>query len=253
MKEKYDIIYSIGDNCGCAMYLSDHNLRATSGPLDWLVGQKLKDSVELIVSDFKNLLKQNLFIKTQLENSSTHDTYKNTFWDIDFIHDFPVGIPIGDSFSAVEEKYQRRINRFYELIKNKNRVLFVWFSLSSQDSNEEIIDLSKKLNNKFKKEIDLLIIEHDETKALEGIEKIKLNNNITCYKLYAKGKDGNPEQATMGNETICNKIFKNYSLNMSLSNKIKHSILQAICTIGNCFIPSKSLRQKWRSKFKFGS
>ena len=36
MKNKYDIVYSIGHDCACSMYLKKHNLRVVSGPLDWL-------------------------------------------------------------------------------------------------------------------------------------------------------------------------------------------------------------------------
>lgn len=33
---RYDVIYSLGRDCSCAMYMRQTNLRSCSGPFDWL-------------------------------------------------------------------------------------------------------------------------------------------------------------------------------------------------------------------------
>lgn len=41
-KNKYDVIYSIGADCGCAGNLKRFKLRITSGPFDWLFKASLE-------------------------------------------------------------------------------------------------------------------------------------------------------------------------------------------------------------------
>ena len=36
MYNKYDIIYSLGSGCGCAMIMDHARLRSFAGPFDWI-------------------------------------------------------------------------------------------------------------------------------------------------------------------------------------------------------------------------
>ncbi len=48
-KHKYDIIYSLGSNCACALYLNKYALRTTSGPFDWVSEMSFENRIDLIL------------------------------------------------------------------------------------------------------------------------------------------------------------------------------------------------------------
>lgn len=51
-KNKYDVIYSIGADCGCAGNLKRFKLRITSGPFDWLFKASLEQRFVCLMNDF---------------------------------------------------------------------------------------------------------------------------------------------------------------------------------------------------------
>lgn len=128
MKNKYDIVYSIGHDCACSMYLRKHNLRVVSGPLDWLTSVPAHNRFDLLLNDFEGFMNQDDFQFVEknpnIVNDDKCDYYKNTRTGLYFYHDFPVNVPLGQSFPDVEKKYKRRIDRFYQNIKNTN--VFCW-------------------------------------------------------------------------------------------------------------------------------
>ena len=56
---KYDIIYSIGSNCACALYLNQNDLRLTSGPFDWITGVDFNTKINFILEEFKGFCDKN--------------------------------------------------------------------------------------------------------------------------------------------------------------------------------------------------
>ncbi len=55
-KNKYDVIYSIGADCGCAGNLKRFKLRITSGPFDWLFKASLEQRFVCLMNDFADFL-----------------------------------------------------------------------------------------------------------------------------------------------------------------------------------------------------
>jgi hypothetical protein len=119
------------------------------------------------------------------------------------------------------EKYQRRINRFYKEIRKNKRVLLIWFSHSFLMSNQLEKDLCDKVCEKFGKQIDFLIIEHDESLPLGKNEKIEISHNITKYTLYTRKKDEKGNPTTLGQEEFCGNIFAKYKLRFLAKLKTK--------------------------------
>lgn len=247
MVKKYDIIYSLGSNCACALYLNKNNLRNTSGPLDWVVGMNFNQKIELILNDFKEYcdLEDLEIISTENENNK-HISCKNKKNGCLFLHDFPINIPIEVSYSEVAEKYNRRIKRFYNNIFTKEKVLLVWFSLDQKTQEEDIKQASNKINQKFGKEIDILCIEHNENLKEEEIKVQKISKNAIKVELYAKNHE-NIDGFSKGNVRKCNKIFKQYALKQPFAKVIKRLVIKILCNL----IPIKKLRKKCRHQWLY--
>ena len=229
-RNEYNLIYSLGRDCACATYMSRFGLRTCSGPFDWLTMPLTMDTdfqrrVELILTDFNSFWNPEDFRflpkDPKVFNDEKCDYYENIktgFW---FFHDFPKGIPFEESLPKVREKYQRRIARFYREIHKHKRVLLIWFNHCFLGDNNLQINLCNKICEKFGKQIDFLIIEHNEDLPLGKIEKIEISRNITKYSLYTRKWDeaGNP--TTLGQEEICGKIFAQYKLSFLTKFKLK--------------------------------
>lgn len=250
MKKEYDIIYSLGASCACAGYMKQHNLRSFSGPFDWLTNAPFEVNTDLILNDFKDFCNFEDFVPYDRNDGIIYDcdSYSNKKTNLLFFHDFKKEVPFSEIFPSVKEKYERRIARFYERIKNSSKVLLIWYNYFGKTDEADVTDKCNAIVQKFGKNIDFLIIEHDETKPKGEIEYNKLTDNITYALLYIQQKDANGNHTTFGDKKTSNKIFKQYRLKMSFSKRaylfIKKFSIKLICA----FIPSKSLRKKLKSK-----
>ena len=123
MHKKYDVIYSIGNNCGCAMYLNMLGLRIASGPFDWVTGaNSLEERINIILNDFNRFIDKDDLICL---NRGVHNniSYSNKYNDLIFMHDFDKNCLFDDMYPKVKEKYDRRIQRFIDNIKSKKVLL----------------------------------------------------------------------------------------------------------------------------------
>ena len=206
--KKYDIIYSLGSNCACALYLNKNNQRSTSGPFDWICGISFKDRINLILNDFNSWLDINNLSKLPEQiKTEKNQRYKDESNGCIFPHDFPINQSLEEALPLVKEKYTRRINRFYNNLNYKEKSLLIWFSLDTKLSNSEIEWASNELNKKFNKQIDIVIIEHDD----DLINKEPIVNQITpsSCKISLFGKNINDTaEFTKGNMNIFLGFFE---------------------------------------------
>jgi len=228
--KKYDLIYSLGRDCANASYMARYGLRTYSGPFDWLtmpltMNDDFQRRVQCILTDFRDFWNPDDFKflpkDPKIFNDEKCDYYENIktgFW---FFHDFPANVSFEDSLPKVKEKYQRRINRFYKEIYKNNRVLLIWFSHCFLTDNKLQMDLCNKVCEKFGKQIDFLIIEHNENLPLGKSEMIELSHNITKYTLYTRKWDEKGNPTTLGQEEFCGKIFAEFKLSLFAKLKFK--------------------------------
>ncbi len=174
------------------------------------------------------------------------EVYKNKKLGCVFPHDFALNLPIEQTYDEVLTKYQRRINRFYNNIKQKQKVLLIWFSLDYSTSIEQIKEASDKLNKKFNKNVDLLIIEHCDELLNKNMQIDYINKNCTKISLFAK-KLEETTGFTKGNTKVCGKIFKKYRLNIPMLKSAKITFIKLICKL----IPIKSKRKQIRAKLLY--
>lgn len=246
--KKYDIIYSIGRDCACALYLQQNGLRLTSGPFDWLTNADYKARFDLMLSDFNGFLDKK-YLKlmpkpTQFPADKNNDYYENTKTGLYFWHDFPADKSFESAYPEVKQKYDRRIQRFYENIKNKNRILLIWFSHVHNTADETVLDLCNKFCKKFNKNIDFLLIEHKEN--VYKPECYKLSDNIIRYFLHTQKNEADGTPTTLGNEELILPIFKQYKLIVPWYLRTSHFFIKFFIKFICIFIPLK----KWRKILK---
>lgn len=247
-QKTYDLIYSLGEDCGCALYMERNGLRSYSGPFDWLTHATLQTKFNLILNDFKGFLDKESIKPLDQENHSSNlnfDLYHDINLDFHFYHDFIKDINFNKNFKSVKNKYNRRIKRFYKKINKADKVLLIWFSRYSIYDSAMEKEFCEKIMEKFDKKIDFLFIEKDGSKKLGELEKIEISPNIIKYILDTEALNGTNNE-TLGNFIAVNKIFQEYKLSQQkyspITIKFKVFIIKIMCM----FAPSKILRKKLR-------
>ena len=130
MKAEYDLVFSFGPACSCSQTLRRAGLQLLSFPFDWIgPAHKLpgwdgdvRHRTDLLVSGFRDWLhEEDLEYKGDHTNGKAK--YRSERLQLIFIHDFPIGVPLSESFPGVAAKYARRIERLLSLIRRSKRIL----------------------------------------------------------------------------------------------------------------------------------
>lgn len=132
MKKKYDLIFGLGPACSCSQALRKAELQHLSFPFDWIgptYGQPgwdddVRRRTDLICSEFENWLRPEDF-SFHGRHTNGKDKYFNDRLGLIFLHDFPAGQPLAETFPAVAEKYAHRCARLIKLIRRSKNVLLV--------------------------------------------------------------------------------------------------------------------------------
>ena len=126
--KKFENFISLGYFCGIAQELERTGLRSTSSPFDWNI-TSFKGVIEAIENHFEDYFKYEYLA----QNEKSRGQYRNEKYGVSFFHDFDEFTSLAEQLPAVVEKYERRINRFYEMIKEPT--LFIRY-ISSQGLDE---------------------------------------------------------------------------------------------------------------------
>lgn len=126
MKQKFTNIISLGSFCSVAMELEKKGLRGASYPFDWLIS----DSFECVMREIENGFSDFLDLQS-LQREHRPDVCGNTKTRMHFYHDFSAAGSIEEQLPALQEKYDRRIRRFYSDITRPT--LFVRYCIFPED------------------------------------------------------------------------------------------------------------------------
>lgn len=144
-----EVYISLGDNCAVAYHLSQLGLRQTAFPFDWMLSPKLCEIVNLIDNNFDDLFNvEHLEFKNYSDNfpyiegdnwveeKSTTRRVRNKKYKVDFVHDFHNTDAC--NIEEVCQKYTRRIERFYNLMRNSHIVKKI-YRISPSREGEELL------------------------------------------------------------------------------------------------------------------
>ena len=107
--KEYGNYIPIGYFCSVAMELERIGLRSCSYPLDWLLTPETSTVFGLIENGFAGFLDPEALVR----DDTYPQVFHNTKLGISFHHDFKADMELQDQIDAVNEKYRRRIARFY--------------------------------------------------------------------------------------------------------------------------------------------
>lgn len=160
MDKPYDIIYSLGHNCACAMYLRKFSLRRTSGVFDWLAAGDPDAPFVFLANGFEGFFEKDDFVPTGESDRHKHMSYyRNTRSGYLFLHDFTCDTPFDESFALNKKKYERRIARLVDNIQNQKNTLLILHSDIHAFSDEKIAELCERVIARHRRGIDFLFIQ----------------------------------------------------------------------------------------------
>jgi hypothetical protein len=155
---------SLGSDCSIAYNLQKLNFRKNAYPFDWIKLNNINDLIDILSNNFKYLLnKEFMEIKEEsdkfpyLEDNwsdilSKNIIIKHTKYSIVFPHEIKsnnnTNNNIDKQIDNLIEKYNRRIIRFLEILKNDSiKKIFIRISNKNEDLIKLNIVLSKICNN----------------------------------------------------------------------------------------------------------
>lgn len=134
------VLISLGWGCEAANALRTFGLRKEAFPFDWITTKDFNSVLSLIQDKFENFLNPKYLTIAETQKWAVH----NTFYNFNFVHDFPSptslsaqanvsaeflpgGLVVAnylDSLGAIQEKYNRRIDRFMQALTGTRQVMF---------------------------------------------------------------------------------------------------------------------------------
>ena len=219
----YDAIISLGEDCYTSMALRYCHLQDYTLPFDWcrgiLPGKStlggIPVKVDLICNDFKDYFNIEDF-DNQGPNPKEIDYWHlccvNRKTGLRYRHDFPSDKEFAESFPEIKEKYDRRVERFYNLVTHSDKILFVFMSRTSDYPNEKLVEQCAKLQSKFPAQrIDLLCLIHKQEYRPDQYEETKLNEHVTRIDAnITYTKEPGEGARMMGNAKLYRRLLKNY-------------------------------------------
>ena len=201
VRDRYDLVFGIGQACSCSWALREAGLQFASYPFDWVANVDLVGRSRIVADDFRDWLVEDRMEFEKGTPSYNCDIYHNRVTGMGFNHDFPKGVPFKESFPSVRAKYDRRINRLFADIRRSKRVLVVWVGVPGRGvlPAEHVALCLKTFREKFPGvEFRMLVIENDPGVSVksprveegDGFERIS-------FDYEDRSKEGNRFQVKM--------------------------------------------------------
>lgn len=186
---------SLGSTCSVAYQLQQLNLRQQAYPFDWLRVESLDDVTNTVKNNFANFItscqktseSDKFPISTDDKFPEKNELNQNSLimknkYNIKFYHDFDNKTII----NQIEEKYQRRIDRFILAIKEKKNLCFVRDELKLNKLTEkminEFISELQKINPLI--QVKMIIIIHNPKNQLIKLQSTEIITVINDTKEF---------------------------------------------------------------------
>lgn len=180
---RFDLVFSVGEDCSAAMHLRQAGLRDCSSPFDWICHASFLTPFDLLATGLRGFLeKENLrwFPKpaSGMRDAKT-ENYEDRRTGYYFYHDFPVGQSLDESYPQVKEKYDRRIRRLDGRLRQGGNVLLVWWSRDKKIQDDEARAALEKVQAAYPaSRFHLLMFENDLTVKVGQIREEAVSDRI---------------------------------------------------------------------------
>ena len=169
MTKTFKHVFPVGDGCNMAAALSRTGLREYSGPFDWIICS-INDILKLIDNNFEDFLILEYLVPDPIPFNAGQCRNSKYEW-LMFVHDFAPeedAPPREEQLPAIQAKYQRRIDYFYNAIKEPTLFFHFEFNGNVEFWKENYARISAFFK-KFNPENELVIICYGEPNSkLEG-------------------------------------------------------------------------------------
>lgn len=179
---------SLGYFCDVAEAIQRIGLRKQSYPFDWIISNDLNSLLLLIKNCFKDFLNYDVLLQSKTKKS----IYKNAKYNVIFYHDFDEYLSLEKQLPKIQEKYKRRIDRFYNSIRQPT--LFIRYIADEEEAryiSVNYFELSKTLKG-YNKQNEIIFLCNSDINTPSTLDNIlfKLNpdkGDIVCRNII----DGN--------------------------------------------------------------
>lgn len=195
MKKKFDIVFSIGNLCASTENLRKCQLQFATYPLDWVAGGDIIHRTKIMISGCENFIQLETlekFAENMLSRVPKH-VCKNTANQLVFNHDFPLHLPIEESFPAVKAKYDRRVARLQKQMAESDSILFVWVDSiikGAESPYEKLEEAYELIKAKFDDKASFLVLKNEAGRSFKDRIEKDYNDNFKCitfdYNGYAE-------------------------------------------------------------------
>jgi hypothetical protein len=168
MLKSYDVIISLGGNCGAASQLRMRGLRPVSLPFDWTYMDS-SETIEWLPRGFSSrfsdfCLKDNLVpIEQEGVSGLAPYKYRDIVSGYNFIHHFWESAETDAGYQATYNVLRRRTDRMLNLISQSSSVLFILATNFTYDPNIAVRFLEDVRHIYPDKKIDMHVLQHCAT------------------------------------------------------------------------------------------
>ncbi|MCL2749157.1 MAG: papain-like cysteine peptidase [Alphaproteobacteria bacterium] len=194
-KIKYDLIFSLGEACFVPDCLKINNLRKYSGPFDWMYGSTFQKRMEIFINRFYGYFDKADLKYDKLNPDNSKAIYINQRTGLVYNHDFDPDVPFDIEYKNINEKYQRRIKRIFDILKNGGQVLVVYAEMRGPDdkkfsSVKEVIELIDKANKEYGNKLDFVYFKNNKNMKPGTARQIYKNKYLIIFEyLGSRGGD----------------------------------------------------------------
>jgi hypothetical protein len=152
IKGKYDMIFSLGNQCAVANKLRHYRLRPYAGVIDWMISFSLPGVTDLLRNRFVDFMKKDNLVFDGYHAAGTKLILKDTRYDISSAHDFSTTentVMNWATYPKVKAKFDRRVQRFLKNIEEYERLLFIRILGTYDETKELEIVLSSLVKHNF--------------------------------------------------------------------------------------------------------
>ncbi len=168
MKEKYDLIFSLGSFPLVSELLKEKELQIYDFPFDKISGGDLLTRLSLLLLDFNDFIEQKNIVKQENMPVEGVVQYKDIKTGFIYHSDFDEKIPVENNYPLVKLRYDKYIRNLNVCINVAKKILIIYvenpqFKEDDVDNEDLILELVQKLKYKYpKKEFKFLYVKHDE-------------------------------------------------------------------------------------------
>lgn len=168
-----------------ADYLRLTGLRLASGPFDWICGGGgICNILSWICRDMKGFIeKEDLVVDEEKIVPKRTIWYRNERTGFKFPHEFIYGREFNEMYEEVRAKYDRRIGRFLDVLKNRN-VLLTYLARDSRIDTKEATEAFLRLREKYGSRVNLICFANGQPEGevirenpVEGLQIVRFHDD----------------------------------------------------------------------------